>query len=93
MIQYLIKNYYNVHAIWLLMMLLTVSTYFIGRLGYSGAIITLFLLVTAAIKGSLIIRDFMELKGVSLAWQLIMYGWLWVVCLAIAVAYLIGLTL
>ncbi len=69
------------------MMLLTLSTYAVGKLGYSGIPITLLLLVTALIKGSLIIRDFMELKDVSLIWQLIMYGWLWAVCLAVAVSY------
>jgi hypothetical protein len=69
------------------MMLLTLLTYAVGKLGYSGIPITLLLLVTALIKGSLIIRDFMELKDVSLIWQLIMYGWLWAVCLAVAVSY------
>jgi cytochrome c oxidase subunit IV len=91
--QHVMKSYYNIHLIWLLMMLLTVSTYFIGALGYSGVIITLFLLATAVIKGGLIIRDFMELKGVALAWQIIMYGWLLVVCLAISVTYIIGIKL
>jgi hypothetical protein len=73
------------------MMLLTLSTYAVGKSGYSGIIVVLFLLLTALIKGSLIIRDFMELKDVSLLWQLIMYGWLWTVCLVIAITYLISI--
>ncbi len=73
------------------MMLLTLSTYAVGKSGYSGVIVVLFLLLTALIKGSLIIRDFMELKDVSLLWRLIMYGWLWAVCLIIAVTYFISL--
>jgi cytochrome c oxidase subunit 4 len=73
------------------MMLLTLSTYAVGKSGYSGVIIVLFLLLTTLIKGSFIIRDFMELKDVSLLWRLIMYGWLWTVCLVIAVTYFISL--
>ena len=82
---------YNIHSIWLAMLLLTLTTYAIGKLGYSGAAVMLFLLSTAAVKAGLIIRDFMELRGVSLLWRLIMYGWLLVVCVAIATAYIISL--
>lgn len=85
------KNYYNAHTIWIVMMLLTLSTYAVGKLGYTGVIVVLFLLVTALIKGSFIIRDFMALKDVSLLWRAIMYGWLWTVCLVIAVTYFISL--
>lgn len=85
------KKYYNVHAIWIVMMLLTLSTYVVGKLGYSGVIAVLFLLLTALIKGTFIIRDFMELKDVSLLWRIIMYGWLWTVCLVIAITYFISL--
>lgn len=85
------KNYYNAHTIWLVMMLLTLSTYAVGEQGYTGVLVVLFLLVTALIKGSFIIRDFMELKDVSLLWRAIMYGWLWTVCLVIAVTYFISL--
>ena len=73
------------------MMALTLSTYVIGELGYSGVVAVLFLLTTALIKAGFIIRDFMELKGVSLLWRAIMYGWLWTICLAIAVTYIISL--
>ncbi len=84
---------YNVHNIWLLMLLLTLTTYAIGKLGYSGVAVMLFLLSTAAAKAGFIIRDFMELRGVSLLWRVIMYGWLLSVCLAIAIAiaYIISL--
>ncbi len=86
-----INKLYNVHNIWLLMLLLTLTTYAIGKLGYSGAAVMLFLLSTAAVKAGLIIRDFMELRGVSLLWRVIMYGWLLVVCVSIAIAYIISL--
>ncbi len=80
----------SVHKIWILMILLTVSTYVIGKLGYSGTIVMLLLLATAIVKSIYIIRDFMELKGVSFLWRAIMYGWLWTVCVSIAVIYLIS---
>jgi len=73
------------------MMVLTISTYTVGKLGYGGMGAVLFLLLTAVIKGSLIIRDFMELRGVSLLWRIIMYGWLWVTCAVIAISYIISL--
>jgi len=62
-----------------------------GKQGLSGIAVVLFLLFTAVIKGGLIIRDFMELRDVSFLWRAIMYGWLWTICIAIAVTYIIGL--
>lgn len=85
------KNYYNIHTIWLAMIVLTMSTYAMGKLGYSGLGIVLILLITAAIKSIFIIRDFMELRDVSLLWRVMMYGWLWTVTLAITIAYIISL--
>ncbi len=85
------SKYYNIHTIWLAMILLTISSYTVGKLGFSGTTAVLILLLTALIKGIFIIRDFMELRGVSLLWRVIMYGWLWVVCIAIAISYLVSL--
>jgi hypothetical protein len=85
------KNYYNIHTLWIAMLLLTLSTYAMGKLGFSGISVVLFLLLTAALKGTFIIRDFMELRDVSLLWRVIMYGWLWIICLAIAITYIISL--
>ncbi len=73
------------------MLLLTLSTYGLGKLGFSGLGVVLFLLMTAFIKGFFIIHDFMELRGVSLLWRIIMYGWLGIICLAIAITYIISL--
>lgn len=86
----IISRFYDIHALWLVMLLLTLTTYAMGELGYSGVTVMLFLLATAATKATFIIRDFMGLRGVSLLWRIIMYGWLLVVCVAIAIAYLIG---
>lgn len=85
------KAYYNIHSIWFVMMLLTISTYAMGKNGYDGIAVMLILLITSVIKGSFIIRDFMELHGVSLLWRALMYGWLWIICSAIAIAYMISI--
>jgi cytochrome c oxidase subunit 4 len=80
---------HNVTTLWLLMMVLTISTYMMGTLGYSGTKVVMFLLLTILIKGTIIIRDFMELRGVSLIWKIIMYGWLGVVTFGIAISFII----
>ncbi len=84
------KSDYNIHTIWVVMMLLTISTYTLGKLNLNGLGIVFFILLTTVIKGFFIIRDFMELKGVSLLWRVIMYGWLWTICLAISMTYIIS---
>lgn len=84
------KLLHSPHALWAIMILLTLTTYAIARLGFSGTEVMMFLLMTAIIKGSVIIGDFMEVRGVSLLWRLMMYGWLWLVGLTIAVTYIIG---
>ena len=73
------------------MMLMTLSTYAMGWFSFSGVSVVVFLLITALIKGGFIIRDFMELKGVSFLWRAIMYGWLCTVCFGIAICYMLGI--
>ncbi len=85
------NRFYNADTLWLLMMLLSLSTYAVGKLGYSGVEVMAFLLFTTTLKASFIIRDFMGLRGVSLLWRIIMYGWLLIVISSIATAYLLGL--
>ena len=84
------KYIQSAHGLWGIMMLLTLTTYAIARLGFSGTLVMMFLLLTAIIKGSIIIGDFMEVRGVSLLWRIMMYGWLWSVGLTIAITYMIG---
>jgi len=72
-------------------MLLTLGSYFIGESGSGGVVVMLFLLSTAVVKSVLIIRDFMELRGVSFLWRAIMYGWLIIVSLSIAIIYIISI--
>lgn len=85
------KITYNIHLVWIVMVLLTIASYFIGELGSGGLVATAFLLLAAGLKAIFIIRDFMELRGVSFLWRAIMYGWLLVVCLSIGIAYLFSL--
>jgi hypothetical protein len=85
------KKLYNIHTIWLFLIILTISTYLFGHFQSSGMVVVLFLVLTAVIKSVLIMREFMELRGVSLMWRTIMYGWLSVVSLSIVIAYLVGL--
>lgn len=83
------KSTINIHRIWALMMLLTLVSYFIGESGSGGIVVMLFLMSAAVVKSVLIIRDFMELRGVSFLWRAIMYGWLIVVSSSIAIIYMI----
>ena len=85
------KWYYNTSLIWAVLVLLTLFSYFIGEIQSGGVIAMLLVLIAAAVKAVLIMRDFMELRGVSFLWRAIMYGWLLVVCTGIGVAYLISI--
>ena len=85
------SKFYNIHTLWLTMLLLTLATYALGKLGYNGVTTVSLLLISTVIKATFIIRDFMELRGVSLLWRMIMYGWLLIVCAGIAIAYIISL--
>lgn len=86
-----INKIYNIHTIWLVMMFLTLTTYAMGKFGFGGLGVVLFLLTTATVKAILIIRDYMDLRGVSLLWRVMMYGWLSVVSLSIIITYIISL--
>lgn len=83
--------YYNTSLIWAVLVLLTLFSYFIGEIWPDGVIVMLLVLIAAAVKVVLIMRDFMELRGVSFLWRAIMYGWLLVVCTGIGIAYLISI--
>ncbi len=85
------NKFYNIHSLWLVMMLLTLITYAMAKLEYSGTMAMLFLLLTAALKAGWITRDYMELRSVSLLWRIIMYGWVLTVCTTTGITYLISL--
>lgn len=85
------KIYYTAHNLWLSMIVLTLLSYILGQLEVSGTVAVVLLLLVSLIKSTIIIRDFMGLRGVSLLWRIIMYGWLWTVILAILIAYRVSL--
>ena len=85
------RGCYNTSLIWAVLVLLTLFSYFIGEIQSGGVIAMLLVLIVAAVKAVLIMRDFMELRGVSFLWRAIMYGWLLIVCTGIGIAYLISI--
>jgi len=82
---------YNINTIWLAMLVLTLSTYIMGKLDFNGINVTFILLLTVITKAYFIINDYMELRGVSLIWRVIIYGWLWGICISIAITYIVSL--
>ncbi len=85
------KQLHTTDIIWIVLMLLTLFSYTVGKLGLSGELAVFLLLLVSLIKGIFIIRDFMGLRGVSLIWRILMYGWLWTVISVIAITYSISL--
>lgn len=88
------KNYRWVRpctVVWLLLMLLTMSTLAVGKLGLfdtmGGEPLVLFLLATIFIKGAMISDFFMGLKSVRAFWRIIPIIYLIIVCILIWIAY------
>lgn len=79
------------HRAWLLLILATGLTWWLGEVGAAGMAAIIAMLVIAAIKGRLIILDFMELRGAPLLWRLLLEGWLLLVSSLILLAYGISL--
>jgi cytochrome c oxidase subunit IV len=84
------KKILNVHTIWVILVMLTLSTYLFGHFHSTGNLIVFMIVLIAIIKSIFIMREFMGLKGVSLLWKMIMYGWLMVVSSAILIAYAVS---
>lgn len=74
--------------IWLLLVLLTVTTYGIGEAGFDGAAVMLTVLATAAIKVQMVSNYFMGLRHTRWLWRGIVLGWLLLVTGLITIAYL-----
>ena len=81
----------SAHTVWILLMLLTVFAYSMGKFGFSGIVAMLLLLISAFIKSYYVMADFMELRDVSRLWRGIMYGWLMVVCAGISLSFLLAI--
>jgi len=87
----LLQKQLTAHQLWLGLMLLTLSTYSLGKFGFNGVWAMLFLIFIAVFKALIIMRDFMQLRNVSTLWQKIMFGWLAFVCGAISLSYILSI--
>lgn len=78
-------------VVWLILMLLTMSTLAIGKFGLidlmGGEPLVLFLLATIFIKGAMISDFFMGLKPVRWRWRIIPIIYLIIICILIWIAY------
>ena len=77
--------------VWLLLVVLTLLTWWAGQAGYHGQWLVVALLASVFIKGHFVIADFMGLRGVALRWRLLVHGWLVLVLGLIWVAYGVGM--
>ena len=75
-------------VIWLLLIGLTFFSFLIAQMGYRGEVLIGVVLVTAWIKGQMIIDSFMKLRRVRQLWRIIISVWLLVVLLVITSMYL-----
>ena len=73
--------------VWLALVLLTLVTYAVGKLGYGGMSVVAMLLLSVSIKGQLVIDYFMGLAQVRSRWKWVVTVWLLSVVLLIGLAY------
>jgi caa(3)-type oxidase subunit IV len=78
--------------VWLVLLLATGATWFLGESGSAGPVAVVVMLAIALVKGWLVIREFMALRWVKLFWRMIVVGWLAVVLILIAFTYWLALT-
>jgi hypothetical protein len=79
------------NVIWIALMVATVLTSFIGKNTTMGTGMVVTVLLISAIKGWLIIEDFMALRRVKFLWRGIMLGWLLLTLSVILLAYWLGI--
>jgi len=79
------------NVIWVALMVATLLTWFIGKSGQMTANTVIAILLIAAVKGWMIIYDFMALRRVKLLWRGIVLGWLLMTLALILLAYWLGL--
>jgi caa(3)-type oxidase subunit IV len=80
--------------VWLILLAITATTYWIGEAGLSGdgsmaPVLALFGLAFA--KGLLVCLDFLELRHAPALWRWLVVGWLALVLALIVLAYWISL--
>ena len=84
-----LKN--SVHRAWLILIIATLATWYLGEVGATGTASIVAMLMIAFIKGRLVILDFMELRDAPRMWRVLLEGWLIVVSSLILLAYWMSL--
>jgi caa(3)-type oxidase subunit IV len=84
-----LKN--SAHRAWLVLMVATGITWYLGEVGAAGTLAIVAMLVIAFVKGRLVILDFMELREAPVMWRALLEGWLILVSSLILLAYWISL--
>lgn len=74
--------------IWILLVLLTLSTYLIGEAGAVGKISMLLLITLSFLKGQLVANYFMNLRHAHGIWRTIIFAYFLVVGGLIAITYI-----
>ena len=80
----------NALYVWLILVVLTLVTYAVGRFGYGGSTVVALLLLSVTIKGQLLIDFFMGLAHVQSRLKWLVTGWLLLVASLIGLAYWTG---
>ena len=84
-----LKN--SAHRAWLILMVATSITWYLGEVGAAGTLAIVSMLLIAFVKGRLVILDFMELRAAPRLWRILLEGWLILVSSLILLAYWISL--
>ena len=85
----MLKN--TAHRAWLVLMVATVITWYLGEVGAAGTSAIVAMLLIAFIKGRLVILDFMELREAPKLWRFLLEGWMLLVGSLILLAYWLSL--
>lgn len=84
-------NTRTLDASWALLLLFTCVTWWLGESGSAGPKAVMAMLAIAAVKGALVISEFMALRRVRMIWPLAVGGWLLLVLGLILGTYWKGL--
>ncbi|GAB1393952.1 hypothetical protein MASR1M60_21160 [Rhodocyclaceae bacterium] len=79
------------NVIWVALMVATLLTWFIGKNMAMNVSLVVAVLIISAVKGWLIIYDFMALRRVKVLWRGLVLGWLLLTLAVILLAYWLGL--
>lgn len=80
-------NARRLDSIWIILLLATATTWYVGESGAAGPAAVALILGLAMVKGWLVIREFMALRRAAFVWRLAVVGWLALVLALIAFTY------